>query len=464
MNRTKAFVFIAVVWIILLLPFAGMSLWPTNTTAENTPLAEIPSGYKEGKPNLSYLSDWGAYFEDHFAFRQQLVTANAKLYATLFKHSTTDQVILGEDGWLYYSGTLEDYQGENLFSERTWFALVHNLKLMQEYVESQGSRLLITVAPNKNSLYGAYMPSNYLAGTGKNIDSLADRLEAAGIEYVDLYSLFQHQQEPLYFQRDSHWNQKGAVLAYRALMEKMGKPHETYLNVPYSEKLVHMGDLDTMLYPLGAKPERDVIYERDWNFLCPTEDYMENWIETEQPDQEGTLLMFRDSFGESLLPFLAEEFHYGYFSRLVPYHLTQIEQYRPDFVVIERVERRLFSFASEAPVMPAPQRESMTAVQVATESTVQGEMEGSYFSVRGWIDPAFLEEKSEIYVSVRDGNGVCKTYLPFYLSSPEGEGYQMYLKKEDAPAGTVHVNVIVKRQEQLAIVASAEFENKEEDL
>lgn len=459
MNRTKAFVFIAVVLGILLIPFVCMSVWPTNETTENIPLAEIPSQYKGEKPNLYYLSDWGAYFEDHFAFRQQMVTANAKLYSTLFQQSTTDQVILGKEGWLYYSGTLADYQGKNVLSERAWFSLVHNLQLMQEYTESQGSRFLVTVAPNKNSLYGEYMPKNYFAGTQKNIDHLAEKMQEAGVSYVDLYALFQNQEETLYFKRDSHWNNKGALLAYRALMEAMGKEYETYLNVPYSERAAHTGDLDEMLYPLGTNLELDYIYEKNWRFACSADDYMENWIETEQPDGKGTLLMFRDSFGESLLPFLAEEFRFGYFSRLVPYHLTQIEQYQPDYVVIERVERRLSSFASEAPVMPAPQRENVSAVQARTESAVKAEKQGSYFVVSGWIDPAFLQKDSEIYVSIRNQNGETKTYQPFYLSSDEGEGYQLYLKEESVPEGTIHINIIAGQQKQFLIVASAEITN-----
>ena len=43
-----------------------------------------------------------------------------------------------------------------------------------------------------------------------------------------------------------------------------------------------------------------------------------------EAQKDGSMLMYRDSFGESLLPFVADEIGQGYFSRLVPYNLTQI--------------------------------------------------------------------------------------------------------------------------------------------
>lgn len=455
MNRKGAIVFITAVFIVLLIPSVCMTVWPTTQTTENTPLADVPvCVIEEGQPNLYYLSQWGEYFEDRFAFRQQLVTANALVYSTLFRQSATDQVVVGKEGWLFYGGTLEDYQGKNLLTAREWFCLVHNLKLMQEYVESQGSQFLLTIAPNKNSLYGEYMPDRYLQGTQKNIDLLAEKLKEAGVSYVDLYSLFRKKDQVLYFQKDSHWNNQGAVLAYRALMEAMGKNHETYLNVPFSQQEVHTGDLDEMLYPLATKPEMNTVYEGTRKFQSSSQDYMENWIETTQPEKSGTLLMYRDSFGESLLPFVAGEFEKAYFSRLVPYHLTQIEQYRPDFVVIQRVERRLSSFVEEAPVMPAPKRDNLSALKTETDSTVKAELQGSYLSVSGKVVQELLKEKTELYVEIKSDDGKCNTYQPFYLSDG---GYQLYLKEETVPSGTVQINLIAEIQNQYVIVDSATF-------
>lgn len=116
MKNKGYMIYIIVVCVLLLIPFAGMTFWPTNETTENTVLAEWPEWQKDGKWNESYLSEMGEYFEDHFAFRQNLVTANALLRGKLVKSSATDQVVVGSDDWLYFSGTLDDYRGTELLN------------------------------------------------------------------------------------------------------------------------------------------------------------------------------------------------------------------------------------------------------------------------------------------------------------------------------------------------------------
>ena len=69
--------------------------------------------------------------------------------------------------------------------------------------------------------------------------------------------------------------------------------------------------------------------------------------------------MYRDSFGESILPFFADEYQKAYFSRLVPYNMENLLQYRPDTVVVERVERQIAAFATEIPIMEGPRVENI---------------------------------------------------------------------------------------------------------
>lgn len=458
MKNTGYKIFIILVFALLLIPFAGMSFWAANETTENKALAEWPSLTE----TENYLSGMGEYFEDHFAFRQYFVTANALLRGKLLKVSATDQVVVGTSDWLYYSGTLDDYCGTELFDERELYAAVHNLKLMQDYAEGCGSRFILTIAPNKNSLYSEYMPYFYQKGTDTNLEHLTEKMAEAGISYVGLYEQFREEDEELYFQRDSHWNNKGAVLAYNALMNRMEKEHETYLNVPYELEKVHIGDIDEMLYPLAAEPEEDYIYDKEFRYTYVNDvtDNMDDWIETRNPEKEGRLLMFRDSFGESLLPFMADEVGEGYFSRLVPYNLTQVEEYRPDYVIVERVERNLSAFIQDVPIMEGPQTEWIPAPEAETDSVLETQKEGSYLTVKGQIDEAYMKDNTEIFVSVRDNETMdTRTYRAFYTTTEEGggNGYQLYLKGGTVPAGNLHIYVTVQNEGQNVIVASKDI-------
>ncbi|MSC86307.1 hypothetical protein EAI89_21115 [Eubacterium sp. am_0171] len=463
MKNKRYLIFIILVWIVLIVPFAGMTFWPTNTTSENTVLAEWPAIKNEDGWNKDYLSEMGEYFEDHFAFRQYFVTANAVIRSRTVKSQATEQVVLGTDGWLYYSGTLDDYQGRNLLSDRELFNIVHNLSLIQEYVEGQGSTFRLTIAPNKNSLYSGNMPYYYRKGGTNNIAMLSSRLLAAGIQYTNLFDAFRSRDEVLYFERDSHWNNRGAVLAYNTLMDSIGREHETYLNVPYEIQKVHTGDIDEMLYPLAAEPEEEYFYDKQQSFSYVNDvtDNMDEWIETVNPDKQGSILMFRDSFGESLLPFVADEMGKGYFSRLVPYNLTQIEDLHPDYVVIEKVERNIKDFIEDVPIMETSQAEAIFAPEAVTDSTIETSKEGSYLLIKGSIDEKYISGDTEITVSVRNNQTMeSRTYKTFYTKTEEGDGngYQLYIKGSSVHAGQLHINTIVTNKGQSFIVAGKDIQ------
>ena len=142
MKKKGFIVFIVLCLIILLIPFAGMAVAPTMVTTENKKLSELPKIKDENGININYLGQLGDYFQDHFAFRQQMVSANASIYGKIFGASTTDQVLIGNNNWMYYTGTLDDYLVENVMTDRAIENAVHNIKLMQNYVETVNLFLL----------------------------------------------------------------------------------------------------------------------------------------------------------------------------------------------------------------------------------------------------------------------------------------------------------------------------------
>lgn len=463
MKKKGYLLYIIIVFAILLVPFLGMSFWATDRTTENTTLSEWPAFVKDGKPNINYLEDMGDYFEDHFAFRLQMLTANAMIWSKGFDTSTTDQVVTGKDDWLYFSGTMDDYTGRDLLSDRELKAIVHNLSLMDSYVEFCGGRLIVTVAPNKNTLYNSAMPYYYQKGETSNLERLVPLLEEAGIEYVDLTETFQNEDEVLYFKRDSHWNNKGALLAYNTIMDAMGREHETYANVPTVTEKDHIGDIDEILYPLAAEPEENIYYSKDWGFdyVNDVTDNMDEWIETVNPDKDGTLLMYRDSFGESILPFFADEYNKAYFSRLVPYNMENLIQYQPDTVIVERVERQIDAFATEIPVMESPKVENIRPLEIKTDTSLKTEQNGSYLVISGTVDQKYVNEDTQIYVAVSsEDRSRISTYDAFYTltNSGDGNGYQIYLRDTSLPSEKIHIDVITSDQDGQWIVKSDDRE------
>ena len=440
MKKTGNVIYIVICLVICVLPFAGMTVYKTNTTTENKTLAAFPDWQKDGRWNRSYFDELSAYFEDHFAFRQQLVSADAEIQSRVFGVSNVDTVAVGTDGWLYYTDTVNDYLAQDTMNERQVFDTVHNLSLLQQYVREQGVEFLFTVAPNKNSLYGEHMPY-YLskkAGTTKNMDKLKQPLTEAGISYVDLFAPFKDQKETLYLKRDSHWNNKGAVLAYNTLMDAVECDHPTYEDVDVERKKDEYGDLNKMLYPLTAIPEWNYRYESDssWRYAGKDKDVEAAYIETECKDGEQSLLMFRDSFGNTLLPLMAQQYKQAAFSKSVPYRIAEYMDYcKPDIVIAEKVERNMDEFMTTPPIMQGPEVAMTDPVKKSSDLGATLTLEDSsddtkYYLVSGEVSGKELGSDMKIYIRVGSGESAIVYEAFTTVTDTSDYGYQLYLNKQ----------------------------------
>ncbi|MGC6769117.1 alginate O-acetyltransferase AlgX-related protein [Enterococcus sp. LJL51] len=452
-------VYLLCIFTILLIPFAGMTFWPTNETAEKTELAKWPSMKKDGEWNWGILQDMGTYFEDHFAFREQLVTANAMVRSNTVGSSATDRVIVGENGWLYFNGTLDDYLGKNQMTNRQLFMAAQNLKIMQKYAIDRGAQFLFVSPVNKNTLYNENMPSRYHKAEESNLSRLLSLLSEYDVNYVDLEAVFKEQEPILYFNGDTHWTNEGALLAYRSIMERFELQHETFLNVPFEERKDHVGDISEMLYPKAPKKEANQYYSHRYTVVNDITDMMDPWIETTSAAEENRLLMYRDSFGESLVPFMADEFGQGYFTRYVPYSFLQVDQYLPTHVVVERAERTLRKLTIDIPIMTGPIVPNITGGQIQTDTSMTIKKDNDYYLLQGAVDPKQITDRTEIYLSVRNNETnqtVC--YQPFYLSKDEedGAGFQLYLANMQLPKDT-HINFMTVEAGAATIVYSEDL-------
>ena len=250
--------FLAVVLVICLVPSAGMLLWPTTETTENRAMSSAPQLTREdGGLNTEVFDEFDAWFTDHMALRNQMVYADAVIQTRLFSTSPVSGVVYGTDGWLYYSATLNDYLGTNAMSERELFNLAHNFAIIERWLQERDITFLLTIPPNKNTLYPEHMPSRYHASEdAHNAERLGAYLDAAQVDYLDLFALFAEQDGELYLMRDSHWNAKGAALVYEAIMDRLGVDHAALAGLTPDTTSV-VGDLGRMLYSFYGEPEID---------------------------------------------------------------------------------------------------------------------------------------------------------------------------------------------------------------
>lgn len=441
---------------VCLVPSLGMIVKPTTQPVGNEQNFDLPRAIEEdGAFNANILSDLGKYFEQHFALRPDVLTVDAAIQSGIFGVSNLDSVVAGKDGWLYYASTLDDYRGRNALSQGQIDGVVHNLGLVQQRVTERDAQFLFAVAPNKNTLYPEHMPSYY------RIDKSADRnrtllnaaLAESSVCYCNLFDVFEGQDETLYFSRDSHWNNKGALLAYHAILSELDKPHNDFSDALVEEREDFIGDLDKMMYPSAGHPELNYYYgaEDAYQYVTETVSVEEPFIRTENGGAQDSLFMYRDSFGNLLLPFFASAFGDAVFSKSFPVMLdVSLDQHQPDDVVFVIAERNIEWFLTRPPVMRAPIIEAESIDLVTTKNfdlTVKtSENSPLYLEATGLMSEELEESSSPVYLYIRDDEGYGVLYECYdLLTDQRKDAFLAYLDAEDyEDLSTLSISVVIR--------------------
>ncbi|MBO4697769.1 MAG: hypothetical protein J5643_10935 [Lachnospiraceae bacterium] len=448
----KKVVFIVIYVLLCLVPLATIPFSKDTSAAEKRTLSAFPKAVNEGKPNLSFFTEFDAWFSDHMGGRSYLVEAQTMMKEYVFRESAESSVILGSNGWLFYEKTAQDFSKVATLTERNTRNIAVTLRMMQDYCTERDVDFVFTVAPNKNTLYPDNMPAWYVVTSGKsNLDMLTADLDRFGVNYADLRAAFAREQKVLYQARDSHWTYEGGMLAYRVIVNKMKKQHNLYDGVTFTERADWDADLANMLYPnapdndVQAYPDLEYSFEVK-GFFGGDEDLV---IETTGGAGEGSLLMFRDSFGNTTWRYFADAFADADFERAVPYRLNTIDRVDIDTVVLEIVERNIGNLAEKAPMMEAPKRtvEVLDAYDISDlNNRIESRETGVFLHLYGSVDPGVLGENYHVYIIVKN-NGITEFYEAFPIFEREllGEerccdnGFSCYLPEEVKGAESIGI-------------------------
>lgn len=327
----------------------GAFFFGPDAEAEGRELSPMPAlRTEDGGLNLSYTTQLESAFADRFALRSELVTAQSVLRAGLFG-TGNDQVIVGREGYLFFGETLDDYLGRDPMTDEEIEAAADALAKMSRFAEEQGAQFIFTAAPNKNTVYGEYMPVRYLPRTGESdMDRLYAALDARGVAYLDLREVLTG--EDLYHKRDTHWNGEGARLAYGGLMDALGLAYDDYADAPVQTVKDFPGDLDALLTPTLSRTDENVVYTLPEfvytsNYVTPMDLIISTRCDTAP---ERSALIFRDSFGSALIPYFSSAFSTVTYERANPYRIDQLTRKPADVVILEIAERNLRDLVGSA--------------------------------------------------------------------------------------------------------------------
>ena len=317
---------------------------------------------------IFYADNFESYLSDHFLVRNRLITADRWMRIALFDQRYFDEVVITEDGWLFYNQAVmsDDCQRTKLFSQAELNQIQSAMLQAVDVAEENGIAIHFLIAPNKCTIYPEYSAGVFpVLGEVNRADQLREQL--AGQEQISLIDLRPTMQsfkdgELIYYPDDTHWNDLGMYLMHTMIIEALlpGLPAEAYVGADeFSRKTIsRVGDLSLLL---GLDRFQSITKKWLPDGFGPTiekPDFGIVLVENPNGKTDQTILISHDSFfQQEMIWVLFSE----YFSRVVFLNDNRgyewdsnpaviqswIDDWQPDVILVEKSERNIHNFAPE---------------------------------------------------------------------------------------------------------------------
>jgi hypothetical protein len=344
----------------LLAPLVGMwlGIGQLQASEEKRQLAPLPRITPDFRSWDTVPPAFTAYFNDHFGFRETLVLDHAAFLVRVLGESTTPDVLVGKQGWLYYAHgrTMDSYRGLESFHPGELDQWVTALRRMRDWLASRKIPFYVIIPPDKHTIYPEYLPSSVTLSATTRLDTLLAALREAKVDVIDIRDDLRRAKSagPLYYLTDTHWNGDAGYVAYRAILLEIGRTFPRVHPYPKSDfkysRRKATGDLNAMLGLTHG-------YEEELLFLVPKSDSSVRpevgnlVINVHNDPQLPRMVMLRDSFATFLMTLLSQNFSRAAYLWDNNFNAALIQSEKPDLVLFELVERRL---ADGAPLEPSP--------------------------------------------------------------------------------------------------------------
>jgi hypothetical protein len=303
-----------------------------------------------------------AWFEDHFGFRARMVTWNARVEYFLLGVSPSPSVARGSGGWLFYaeSDALADHVSDVLLTAAEIDAWRRTVVQARDWLQRRHAAYVFTIAPDKHVIYPEHLRESVRrAGSRLRMDQVFEAVLDAGVA-VDLRPslVAAKADERVYHLTDSHWNARGAWVAYQDIIAAVRArnrdvppawPRSDFAAV---EQLFEGLDLARMMGLGRELKELDVALlprrVRQARVVDPPGSSAAAEVGRLVTEIPGSTLpravIFRDSFTTALVPFLSEHFSRAVYLWQKDFVPQQIDAEGADVVIYEIASRNLYNF------------------------------------------------------------------------------------------------------------------------
>lgn len=338
----------------IILPDTGFS------EKENRVLASRPALKLDQLVSGGYEKQFETYENDQFPLRDMWITLKATTDRLMGKVEENG-VYLGKNGYLM--------EGFNAPPQTQYDATVNAMTAFAQ--KHSDLKQYALIAPNSVNILKSKLPA-FAPADDQNpwIDNLKDSLTSAGVAFIDIRDTFtDHKTEDLYYHTDHHWTTLGAYYAYLQAAAVMGidTSSDSYDKAPVSQTF--KGTLSAKSgFRSNETDELDVFLPNGDNTLSSVVNYVDEQkksasfydtsklntrdkyalffggnhaqIKISTPtESNNTLLVLKDSYANSFVPFLAQ--HYRKIIMIDPrYYYGDLEQ----LLQVENVQEVLYLY------------------------------------------------------------------------------------------------------------------------
>ena len=333
---------------ITFLPITGHLLTQkfNLSLSENRVLASVP----ENVNSITELSkQTEAYINDNFGWRFQAIKLEKQIRNLWGDGDRT--IYHGIENWLFWSEALiwDSYLGRSGFSEdhlAGWSDLINEMKNDADHYKAD---FVATIVPNKVSIYPEFAPDRFGNKSPLNFyDYLFKTQEYSEINFINLKSplIDAKQLGPLYYKTDTHWNNRGAFIAYQTLLRDL--PYKILEQKTLGqEEQKFSGDLarftNTKTYETISDitiPKVDGFSQRRLNNPAILDEWQTKIYERNGSDGP-VVVVIGDSFSVRYVELLKHSFNSVILvhHKLGAFKTDEIYIHNPDVVILSPVER-----------------------------------------------------------------------------------------------------------------------------
>lgn len=345
--------------------------------AENRMPAPMPRAPRTLEDLESYPPRFEAHYLDTFGLRDVLLRWNTIVEYFGFGLAPSRELVAGKDGWIFYAGewTFENLRGLRPIPPHEFEAWERVLENRRDRFAARNCRYVYVCGPNKETIYPERLPRAIDAVGPTRLEELTAYLASrTDVGFLYLRDTLRAQavldvpEDTAYSPHGTHWTGRGAFEAARSIAAYVQRWLPDVVPADPAAWKVETFTTDNDSWDEHMYVE-DLMWQTERAFK-PKTGWRHTTIASRQVEHGGSVsidamvgsplpraIVFHDSFGDAVRPYLSELFSRVLYVRggvgVTP---QEIADFRPDVAIDLYVERKIVAgvLPEELPPLPEP--------------------------------------------------------------------------------------------------------------